>query len=324
MALGASYKTAQRYFDGDRVDPVTVDAILLALVPRDVAIGAPAGSHNGLRSLVGALFRLYARRWDEFAARVNASAYPVNKPGDLRIAPLRFVSLDVGFRIGAWTGSREIEDRVRTSFDGRIRRDGGLGRLIDELRWVPAHCRRSGVRCGRWSDRKTSSAFAQESLPSQGGRLPFGKSPKGGVARPKCALNDGSDWPNRVVIAQPNTISIRSLPSRRDPCRAAELLTDADVVDGAVSEEAGGDPFGLGDAREPGVRERGAEQRSSLDGPVVVRATEVHVEVAGYAQGCVWIEASQGRPFTPVHRNEPVMLRPPRRVSAGTSVSVPG
>lgn len=137
-ALGASYKTAQRYFDGVRVDPATVDAILLALVtalvPREVAVGAPDGSDNSLRSLVGALLRLYARRWDEFAARVNASAYPVSKPGDLPIAPLRFVSLDVGFRIGAWTASREIEDRVRAPFDGSILRDGALGRLIDELR----------------------------------------------------------------------------------------------------------------------------------------------------------------------------------------------
>jgi len=121
---GASYKTVQRYFAGERVEPSTVDGIVEELLNSLI----PADRETRLRDVVLSAVRMYMRNWDLFAAEVNQIGYPVFKVRDLPIAPLRLVVLDIGLRFGAWS-SLEPTPSLTSILTGR-----GLGNLIDTLR----------------------------------------------------------------------------------------------------------------------------------------------------------------------------------------------
>lgn len=109
------YKSAQRYFRGERIKPEVKEEVLLALVdaavPRGVElpedqIGAPLELHT----LALAWLRQYSSRWDRFAAEVNGVLFPVSSPGDLPVPALRLLALDLGLRYGAWLALRELVD----------------------------------------------------------------------------------------------------------------------------------------------------------------------------------------------------------------------
>lgn len=109
------YKSAQRYFKGQRVKPDMVDEVMRALVdaavPGRVALPEEqVGSALELRELVHGGLHQYARRWDGFVAEVNANLFPVSTRADLAVPVLRLVALDLGIRYGAWLALREIID----------------------------------------------------------------------------------------------------------------------------------------------------------------------------------------------------------------------
>ncbi len=136
---GRAYKTAQRYFAGERIEPETGDAILAALVdaaiPHQLRVESdPDGGGRSLRHHVLDGLRYYARRWDRFVADVNTGVYPVTSPADLPIPVLRLVVLDVGLRHGCWLALQEVLGRTPPPVPPSWLDSRSLRTLMDELR----------------------------------------------------------------------------------------------------------------------------------------------------------------------------------------------
>lgn len=134
----ASYKTVQRYFAGDRVEPETVRAVLEALVDGLVArdsglLAEEVGFELTLHELMAGWLFASCRRWDDLVARVNSSLYPVSDLRDLPIPVLRLVALDVGLRYGSWLAVRALRGEPADQIMPAWMHDQALGTVIDEL-----------------------------------------------------------------------------------------------------------------------------------------------------------------------------------------------
>lgn len=135
---GASYKTVQRYFAGERVEPETVEAVVKTLVEgfitQDFILPPDAGENLAARTPVtGGIFH-FIRRWEAFVAEVNSNVFPVSRPEDLPVPVLRLVALDLGMRWGAWVTLRELREGVRPDWENHPLRPDALRRLIDRHR----------------------------------------------------------------------------------------------------------------------------------------------------------------------------------------------
>lgn len=145
----AGYKTSQRYFDGDRIEPEAMARILDALaiaVPESLALPKESGSTEALRSFIAGGLKFHAQRWDSIAARTNALSFPVTERRDQPIPALRLFVLDIGLRWGAWRALQAIngyeirpsswwlqEDAVGTLIDGwRQNNDVSLEALAEK------------------------------------------------------------------------------------------------------------------------------------------------------------------------------------------------
>lgn len=136
----ASYKTVQRYFQGERVAPETVEAIVKALVeswvPAQLELPAKeVGEALSLQEAIAMFLGVYAHRWDHCAANVNALLYPVCEPGDLPLPALRLFVLELGIRLGAWFGLRARRPHPPLTWSVSAFADGeALARFIDRRR----------------------------------------------------------------------------------------------------------------------------------------------------------------------------------------------
>jgi transcriptional regulator with XRE-family HTH domain len=127
------YKTAQRYFTGERIEPETVVQILNVmverLVPEAIVYGGGLIEEIPLRRIVHVALKNYAHLWDETAGAVNAHMFPVKAPRDLATPILRLVALDLGVRIGGWASLEYLRgtpiDWDKTWLDG-----GGFGSFL--------------------------------------------------------------------------------------------------------------------------------------------------------------------------------------------------
>lgn len=134
-ATGVSYKTAQRYFSGERVEPGAasqiLDSLLDALAPEDLA--APEvlslDGPRSIRAVLGEMLPRVVRGWDQFVARSSIWSFPVKRE-ELPIPILRMVTLDAGIRWGAWLYLEGVEPRFETDW---LERDV-LRRIVDRLR----------------------------------------------------------------------------------------------------------------------------------------------------------------------------------------------
>lgn len=101
-----SYKTVQRYFKGDRIEPESVRLILeelvTTLVPQELLVGEGYIEPVPLDRLVSSAFNRYARQWDLMAAQANTHMFEVMNPRDLYMPVLRLLALDLGIRVGGW------------------------------------------------------------------------------------------------------------------------------------------------------------------------------------------------------------------------------
>ncbi|MCG8420918.1 MAG: tetratricopeptide repeat protein [Proteobacteria bacterium] len=135
---GASYKTVQRYFKGDRIAPETVelilDALVESLVPRGLKLPDDAGLDLTLHDLISNSIRFYAQRWDHFVAEVNSHVYPVQEESDLPIPVLRLVMLDLGIRLGAWGILLELRSGEIIEWGSDWLKKVTIGALIDKRR----------------------------------------------------------------------------------------------------------------------------------------------------------------------------------------------
>ena len=117
--FSASYKTVQRYFSGERVEPNIVsevlDTLVDGLVPNTLTASID-GTDYSVNTFVRDGLEYYLRRWDSLVAEVNSRLYPVHEEKDLPVPILRLVCLDAGLRYGSWlarrsllTGSEELQ-----------------------------------------------------------------------------------------------------------------------------------------------------------------------------------------------------------------------
>lgn len=137
-ALGASgYKTAQRYFDGERIEPETVDRVLDVLVstavPASINLPPESGTTEALKSFVAGGMKFHARTWDQIAARTNSLCFPVYEQKDLPIPALRLLMLDVGLRWGAWLNLQALGNREVPTAAWWLE-ETAIGQLIDAWR----------------------------------------------------------------------------------------------------------------------------------------------------------------------------------------------
>ena len=132
---GGSYKTAQRYFQGDtikaemeeEIQTVIVDALLLTA--QQPAEPWPEAGVT-LRVWALALVKQTLRRWDMLVAQANGRTFPIVEDRWLPFPLLRLWVLDLGLRYGALQVLRQrapqplalTPDLLRTAMD-RLRGD---------------------------------------------------------------------------------------------------------------------------------------------------------------------------------------------------------
>lgn len=112
---GASYKTVQRYFQGDSIKQETADAILDALLDSVLPAGQegptewPAKGIQ-LRAWAKTCLSSLLREWDMLAAECNASMFAVVEPRWLPYPLLRLLVLDFGIRWAGYLGMTKPRD----------------------------------------------------------------------------------------------------------------------------------------------------------------------------------------------------------------------
>ena len=109
-----SYKTVQRYFSGERINPSTVeeilDALVDSLVPGEFVLGKGLPFEFPLGLVVRSALKNYAAHWDRMASQANVHMFEVNNPQDLPMPVLRLVALDMGIRVGGWAALRYLKN----------------------------------------------------------------------------------------------------------------------------------------------------------------------------------------------------------------------
>ncbi len=106
---GASYKTVQRYFQGEAIKPETinsiVDAMLDSLIPSSQQSLEPLSSVGvNFREWVRALVGDILKQWDHLAVENNGGMFPVVEERWLPYPLFRLLSLDLGIRWGGYIG----------------------------------------------------------------------------------------------------------------------------------------------------------------------------------------------------------------------------
>jgi tetratricopeptide (TPR) repeat protein len=87
---GASYKTAQRYFEGKRIAPESIDKILDALVAALVPEGAVGVNARVARAGARSFLGNAVRHWDVLVGSMLGGGFPIIEP---RLAPIPFLRL---------------------------------------------------------------------------------------------------------------------------------------------------------------------------------------------------------------------------------------
>lgn len=88
----------------------------------------------------------------------------------------------------------------------------------------------------------------------------------------------------RAVVAEVHAVRRRAVPGLDDRRSRAERSAHADVIDRRMRQPSVGHAIGRRDADEIRSAQTLDERRATSLGPVVVRAAEVGVEVAGHAK----------------------------------------
>lgn len=136
---GASYKTVQRYFQGEPIKPETVEGILDALLdsliltsqrPTEpwVALGV------NLRDWARALVSETLSQWDTLAAMSNGMMFPIVDRRWLPYPLFRLLCLDLGIRWSAYLGLTRGRDGKIDEFLPPLLTQDALRGAIDRLR----------------------------------------------------------------------------------------------------------------------------------------------------------------------------------------------
>jgi tetratricopeptide (TPR) repeat protein len=123
---GASYKTAQRYFEGKRIEPDSIEKILTTLVSAVVPEGAASMDTGVARGWARQFLGNAVRQWDVLVGSMMGGGFPVIEP---RLAPIPFLRLFV------------LDTAIRwASYQALVTRTGG------EPEFLPPWLESDGVR----------------------------------------------------------------------------------------------------------------------------------------------------------------------------------
>jgi tetratricopeptide (TPR) repeat protein len=105
---GASYKTAQRYFEGKRIEPESIDKILDALVLALVPEGAVGVNPHVARTWARQFLGNAVRHWDVLVGSLMGGGFPIIEP---RLAPIPFLRLFVLDTAIRWAAYQNLVTR---------------------------------------------------------------------------------------------------------------------------------------------------------------------------------------------------------------------
>ncbi len=132
---GASYKTAQRYFKGERIEPATVERILDSLAAALVPDGGPGPGLNlaGTRGWMRRFFGAALVRWDVLIGGMLGGGFPILEP---RLAPIPFLRLFILDAAIRWGAAQTLvsRDGSEPDFHPALLERDGVRRTMDALR----------------------------------------------------------------------------------------------------------------------------------------------------------------------------------------------
>jgi tetratricopeptide (TPR) repeat protein len=143
---GASYKTAQRYFEGKRISPDSIDAILGALVSAVLPEGALGADIRNARAWAKSFLGNAARQWDVLVGAMMGGGFPIIEPRLAPIPLLRLFTLDAAIRWAAYQ-SLVTHKKGEPEFRPTWLEPDSVRQAMDKYRHSPAGETLSLVAC---------------------------------------------------------------------------------------------------------------------------------------------------------------------------------